>query len=123
MEQKDVIRDFGDVELKKSKISQFEDGLGIFAKRAFKKGEVVIQWDLKTLTEEQYQMLPLYEKENFCHKRYSNIYYYLEPERHVNRSPNPNVFPDFEKEVNIALRDIEEGEELSILDVIKEDFE
>lgn len=68
-------------------------------------------------------MLPLYEKENFCHKRKGVIYSYPEPERHVKRSPNPNVFPDFEKEANIALRGIEMGEELSILDSTKEDFE
>jgi hypothetical protein len=50
------------------------------------------------------------------------VYYYPDPERHVNRSKNPNVAPDFEREANIALCDIKKGEELSILDSTKEDF-
>ena len=34
-----------------------------------------------------------------------------DPERHVNRSENPNVYPDFVRNANVALRDIEIGEE------------
>jgi hypothetical protein len=114
--------DFKDVQIKKSGIGQFEDGLGVFACRDFKKGEIVIKWNLKILTEEQYQKLSSYEKENFCHRRNGVRYYYPDPERHVNRFKDPNVVPDFEKEANIALRDIQEGEELSILDSTEEDF-
>jgi hypothetical protein len=47
---------------------------------------------------------------------------YPDPERHVNRSKNPNVLPNFEKQANIALRDIRKGEELSIADNTIEDF-
>lgn len=42
--------DFGDVFVKKSEIGQFEDNLGVFAQRDFRKGEVVIKWKLKILT-------------------------------------------------------------------------
>lgn len=122
MQQERIVKDFGDVQLKKSGIGQFEDGLGVFANRDFKKGEVVIKWDLKILTEDQFQELPLYEKENFCHKRNGIRYYYPDPERHVNRFKKPNVFPDFKMKANIVLRDIQKGEELSILDTTQEDF-
>ena len=52
--QKDTVKDFGDIQLKKSKIGQFEDGLGAFANRDFKKGEVVIKWNLIALSEKAY---------------------------------------------------------------------
>ena len=114
--------DFDHVHIKESAIGQFEDGLGVFAKRKFRQGEIVLKWNLKALTAEEYERLPEYERENFCHKRNGTIYCYPDPERHVNRSKNPNVVPDFEKEANIALRDIQQGEELSISDMTKEDF-
>ena len=112
-----------DIEIKKSTIGQFEDSLGIFVKRNFKIGEIVVQWNLKILTDQEYNNIPEYERNNFCHRRYGNIYFYPDPERHVNRSKNPNVIPDFEKQANIALRDIEIGEELSIPISFEEDFD
>ena len=51
MQEETFSKDFGDVQLKKSGIGQFEDGLGVFASRDFKAGEIVIKWNLKTLTE------------------------------------------------------------------------
>ena len=113
--------DFKDVLLKRSGIGQFKDGLGIFAKRDFKKGEVVIKWKLQILTKELYERLPEGEK-CFTHERKGFIYYYPYPERHVNRSKLPNVYPDFKRNADIALRDITSGEELSILDTTQEDF-
>lgn len=113
---------FGDVSIKKSGIGQFEDGLGAFANRDFKKGEIVLKWNLKILTKKEYKNLSQYEQNNFCHKRNDTTYYYPDPERHVNRSKNPNVVPDFEQQANIALRDIRNEEELSIPDNTKEDF-
>lgn len=115
-------RDFGNVQIKQSKIGQFKDGLGVFANREFAKGDVVIQWNLKILKQQDFENLPKYEQENFCHRRNGNIYYYPDPERHVNRSKKPNVVPDFVRGANIALCDIRKGEELSISDTTKEDF-
>lgn len=109
------------VEIRKSNIGQFSDGLGVFALRDFKKGEEVIKWNLTTLTEEEYTRLPEAEK-HFTHKRKGIIYHYPEPERHVNRYENPNVYPDFETNADVALRDIKKGEELSIQKDINEDF-
>lgn len=111
-----------EIEIKQSHIGQFDDGLGVFAKRDFKKGEVVLQWNLQILSEAEYTHLNLYEKQNFCHRRDGIIYLYPDPERHVNRAHNPNVVPDFKKTANIAIRDIRKGEELSIPIDIQEDF-
>ena len=61
-------------------------------------------------------------KNNFCHHRGGIHWFYPDPERHVNRFHNPNVIPDFEKQANIAIRDIKKGEELSIADNTIEDF-
>jgi hypothetical protein len=97
-------------------LRQFEDGLGAYANRDFKEGEIVVQWNLKVLSQNDYKKLSAYEQDNFCHIRNSIIHLYPDPERHVNRSITPNVVPDFRKQANIALRDIQAGEELSILD-------
>lgn len=110
------------VEVKKSSIGQFEDGWGVFAKKDFKKGDIVVQWNLKSLTQDEYNLLSDYDKSNFCHKRNGIMYYYSIPERYVNRSNTPNVVPDFESQTNIALRDIKKGEEISIPLNFVEDF-
>jgi hypothetical protein len=118
----DSILNHADVEVRKSTIGQFEDGLEVFAIKGFKKGEIVVQWNLQVLTHEAYDKLSEYEKNNFCHKRGGVIYYYPIPERYVNRSDSPNVFPDFEKQADVALRDIKKGEELSIPANFVEDY-
>lgn len=122
MSQEKALLDFGDIQIKESKIGQFNDRLGAFAKRDFRNGEVVIKWQLKALSEKEYKKLPKYEKDNFCHQRSGIRWLYPDPERHVNRSSDPNVMPNFETQANIALRDIKKGEELSIADTMIEDF-
>lgn len=117
-----MIKDFGDVEVRESHLKQFPDGLGVFVKKDFKKGDIVIRWHLKIISKEEYEKLPKEERQEFTHKRDNQIIFYPDPERHVNRSENPNVYPDFEKEADIALRDIKRGEELSIPKEVKEDF-
>lgn len=112
---------FADVELRKSGIGQFNDGLGIFALRDFRKDELVIEYNLKRLTKEEFDQLPK-EERHFTHERHGVIYYYPNPERHVNRHTDPNVYPDFERNGDVALRDIKKGEELSIPADFKEDF-
>ena len=114
---------FGGVEVKKSMLThpQFDDRLGVFASRDYKKGESVIIWNLRILTLEEYERLPEGEREQFTHKRDGTIYLYPEPERHVNRSKNPNVASDFRSNSDVALRNIRKGEELTILDTTKED--
>ena len=101
-----------DVVIGKSKIKQFPDGKGVFANRDFRKGEVVIQYNLNTFTQEEWEKLPEEEKE-FTHTHWGQIYLYAEPERYVNHSDNPNTHQDLEKKQDIALRDIQKGEEIT----------
>ncbi|MBX3718313.1 MAG: SET domain-containing protein [Parachlamydiales bacterium] len=122
IQQEKIIKNFGDILLKESTIGQFDDGIGAFANRDFKNGEVVIKWHLKALSEVEYENLSGYEKLNFCHQRNGILWLYPDPERHVNRYRNPNVASNFEKQANIALRDIKNGEELSIDEKTIEDF-
>lgn len=120
--EKSQMIDFGHVTLKESGIKQFPDGLGVFANRDFRKGEIVVKLKLREITKEEYNKLSEEERTYFTHKRDNQIIFYSEPERHVNRSENPNVYPDFEKEADIALRNIIRGEELSIPKDVNEDF-
>lgn len=122
IQQEEIIKNFGDILLKGSTIGQFDDRIGAFANRDFKKGEVVIKWHLKALSKVEYENLPEYEKVNFCHQRNGICWLYPDPERHVNRFRHPNVVSNFEKQANIALRDIKNGEELSIDEKTIEDF-
>ncbi len=94
-------------------------GKGVFANRAFKKGEVVIKYNLMPLTKEQYERLSALEK-NFCHTHWGQIYLYSEPERYVNHSSNPNTIQDLKKQCDIALRDIKKGEAITT-DATKDD--
>ena len=99
-----------DLILKKSKIGQFKKG--VFANRTFKKGDIVINYNLKPLTEEEYKKLPKSEKQ-FTHKHLGRIYLYLSPARYVNHSSNPNTVQNLKKRLDIALRDIKKGEEIT----------
>src|SRR3989344_351090 len=85
------------------------DGRGVYAARDFKRGEVVIAYNLKVLTDEKYQNLPEKEKQ-FTHTHWGVIYLYSEPERYVNHSEHPNTYQDLVKKCDIALRDIKKGE-------------
>jgi len=84
-------------------------GKGVYANRDFKTGEVVIQYNLRKLTNEQYEKLSETEK-IFTHSHWGIIYLYSEPERYVNHSDNPNTYQDLIKKCDIALRDIKKGE-------------
>ncbi|MCH9610785.1 MAG: TfoX/Sxy family DNA transformation protein [Chlamydiae bacterium] len=106
--------------IQKSSIGQFE--FGVFANQNFEKDATVIQWNLKIIDDNEYEQLSQYEQENFCHLRHGKRFLYPSPERYVNRSNTPNVYPDFDKQANIALRPIKKGEELSIAVSTVEDF-
>jgi hypothetical protein len=84
-------------------------GKAVYAARNFKKGEVVIQYHLKPLTEQQWATLSEEEK-MFTHSHWGTIKLYSEPERYVNHSDHPNTYQDLVKQCDIALRDIQKGE-------------
>lgn len=99
-----------DVEIGAGKL----DGKGVYAARDFKKGEVVIKYNLQELTFEQYKNLQEPEKSWFTHARKGKIFLYSEPERYVNSSKTPNAYIDLTLGADIALRDIQKGEEVTI---------
>lgn len=94
-------------------------GKGIYANRDFKKGEIVIKYNLKPLTKEELKGLPKSEK-MFTHSHFGQIYLYSEPERYVNHSETPNTYQDLVKQCDIALRDIQKGEPITT-DATKDD--
>ncbi len=95
------------------------NGKGVYAGRDFKKGEIVSKYNLKPLSPEEYQELPETERK-FCHKHWGKIYLYLEPDRYVNHSKNPNTYQDLENKCDIAVRDIKRGEMITC-DATKDD--
>lgn len=84
-------------------------GKGVYANRDFKKGEVVIKYNLKKLSQKEFEGLPENEKE-FTHTHWNLIYLYSEPERYVNHSFNPNTYQDLKNQCDIALLDIKKGD-------------
>jgi len=109
-----------DVVIRKSKIGQFDNGKGVFANRDFKKGEIVIKYNLKSLTKEQFDKLPKEEK-NFTHKHRGVIHLYSVPERYVNHTSDSNTIQDLKRKCDIAKRDIKKGEEITT-DTTKDDI-
>ncbi len=96
-------------------------GKGVFANRNFKKGEIVIIYTLKALTDEEYEKLPKMEK-NFVHKHWETYYLYSSPERFVNHSSNPNTLPNLKHRCDVAIKEIKKGEEITT-DATKDDVQ
>lgn len=94
-------------------------GKGVYANRDFKKGEVVIKYNLKPLTKEEYKGLPKSEK-MFVHTHHGVIYLYSDPERYVNHSRNPNSYQDLINKCDVSLRNISKGETITT-DATKDD--
>jgi len=94
-------------------------GKGVYTNRDFEKGEVVIEYNLTALSEQEFRNLPESEK-IFTHSHYGQIYLYSEPERYVNHSDNPNTYQNLEAKCDIALRDIKKGEMITT-DATKDD--
>ena len=95
-------------------------GKGVYASRTFNKGDVVISYNLKRLTNEQYNELADDEK-MFVHSHRGILFLYSEPERYVNHSDNPNTYQDLQNHYDIALRDIQQGEDITT-DSTKDDL-
>ena len=93
---------------------------GVYANKNFKKGEIVIKYNLKPITQQEFENLPESEKE-FTHWHWGIIYLYSEPERYVNHSENPNTFQDLTNKCDVALRDINIGEMITT-NALKDDI-
>lgn len=95
-------------------------GKGVYADRDFKKGEIVIKYNLKPLTKQEFENLPQSEKE-FTHTHRGTIHLYSEPERYVNHSDNPNTYQDLENFCDVASRDIAKSDMITT-DATKDDI-
>ena len=95
------------------------NGRGVYAARNFKKGDVVIAYRLKKLTEDEYLALPESEKD-FVHAHRGVKCLYSEPERFVNHSDHPNTYQDLKNGRDVALQDIAKGEMITT-DASKDD--
>lgn len=95
-----------DIVIKKSKIS----GKGVFAQRDFKKGEVVLKWNPKPLTKEEFEKLTSKKLAYVLH--IGRKYFLMQtPEKFVNYSCEPNTFT--KNLSDIARRNIKKGEEIT----------
>jgi catechol 2,3-dioxygenase-like lactoylglutathione lyase family enzyme len=88
-------------------------GKGLYAARDFKKNEVVVRYELKPIT---FKELKALAPEDYAatHNVNGQIYMYSEPARYVNHSDNPNVRNDHGQHADVALRDIEKGELVTV---------
>ena len=96
-------------------------GKGVYAARSFRKDEIVIKYRLRPLTEDESNNLPEGEKD-FVHIQEGVKYLYSSPERFVNHSSTPNTCQDYERQADIASRDIQEGEMITT-DSTKDDVQ
>lgn len=94
-------------------------GKGVYASRDIEQGEVVIQYRLTPLSEDEYERLPDSEK-MFTHRHWGRVFLYSEPERYVNHSSFPNTYQDLNAQQDIALRQIYKGEMITS-DATKDD--
>lgn len=93
-------------------------GKGVYAARDFEKGELVVPYNLKELTQAEFDSLPDGEWE-WTHSFWGKIYHFPEPARYVNHDDNPSTFPDLDRRGNYALRSIKKGEAITINDKIE----
>jgi len=88
-------------------------GKGLYASRDFKEGELVKQWNLKELTQDDFDALPQNEQK-FVHSFWGKMYLFPEPSRYTNHSANPTVQSDFKKMSDYAIRPIKKGEVITV---------
>lgn len=95
-------------------------GKGVYAKRNFKKGEVVIRYNLRYLSKQDVKALSKLQF-MFTHVHFGKTYLYSIPERYVNNSNRPNTFQDLVQKFDIASRNIKKGEMITC-DAKKDDI-
>lgn len=91
-------------------------GKGVYASRDFKEGEMVVPFNLKELSQQEFDTLPSGEWE-WTHSFGGKIYLFPVPERYVNHDDNPSTLPT--PEGDVALRDIKKGEAITINDKLE----
>ncbi len=86
-------------------------GKGVFAKKDFKKGDIVIKYHLKPLTKKEFDNL-LESQKRLTSFQDGTYWLFSSPERYVNHSCEPNVHPNFKDRCDFAIRNIKKGEEI-----------
>lgn len=106
-------------EIKNSKIH----GKGLFATSLIKKGETVVAWNPKVLTQAEASQLPENEQKHYLYPDGDKLLWMQPPERYINHSCDANTHVVGKSDV--ARRDIQKGEEITsdYLDIDTEDFE
>jgi len=87
------------------------EGLGAFAKRPLKKGEVVFRWNPRRLQNEDVERVSKAERRYLNTLEDGTTVLMQSPERYVNSSDDPNTMNV--GETDVALRDIAQGEEIT----------
>lgn len=87
------------------------NGLGVFAVEKIKRGEVILVWNPKLLTDEEVGKLTDLERQKYLYIEDGKTYLQQEPERYVNHSCDPNSY--VKDRSDVALRDIQPGEEIT----------
>lgn len=87
------------------------EGLGVFAKRKFNKGDVVLKWNPRKLLEEEVVSIPS-DQRRYVNKLDNGETVLMQiPERFVNSSSEPNTAVI--GLADIAISDIGEGDEIT----------
>ncbi len=94
-----------DVYIAKGKLA----GKGVYAARDFESGEIVKYYNLRPLTQAEFDQLPT-EEHMFVHSFFGKMYLFPEPSRYTNHSPTPNTRADLERMCDIAILPIKRGE-------------
>jgi ketosteroid isomerase-like protein len=89
------------------------DSKGLDASRDFKEGELVNEWNLKELTQDDFDALPQSEQK-FVHSFWGKMYLFPEPCRYTNHSAHPTVQSDFKKMCDYATRPIKKGDAITV---------
>lgn len=84
-------------------------GKGVYANCNFRAGEKVLDWNLRKLSQEDYNKLT-HEERKYVHSFWAEMYLFDIPSRFTNHSSKPNTRADFKLACDFALRDIEKGE-------------
>ena len=95
---------------------------GVYAARDFAKGELVVPYKLKELSQKEFDDLPEGESE-WTRSFHGKIFLFPEPERYVNHDENPSTHPDHKQGGDVALRDIKKGEAITINDRVELQYE
>jgi len=85
------------------------DGKGVYAARDFQPGEAVKYYNLRELSQEEFDRLPRTERK-FVHSFWGRMFLFPEPSRYTNHSSAPNTRSDLEKQCDYAIRSIKKGD-------------